>query len=534
MLPQRQIFLAKCLQILVLAVCAGLCAGADSAGGYFKAAERAQKGGDSLKAYLFYSRAAQLDPKNRLYAQRRDGLRASAPLTPSSILGPDPADETLETALRAEGLGDGDDPPGYRLSAPPPRLLASPDKHAFNVRGDARMIFEQVARAYGIEVMFDSAYQSPPPIIFRITDATYQDALRSLEAASDSFLIPLGSRLVMVARDTAQKRTEMMPVMSLAVPIPERISVQEAQEISTAVQQTMEIRRISMDPARRVVYFRDAVPKVLAARQMFANLSRLRTQVEIDVDFLSASKTSTLTYGLSLPTSANIVDFGTALLNRPTAAAGTFLHLAGGGGTLIGLGVADAAAFATLSKASAESVLSSQIVALDGQAATLKVGNRYPITTASFSGATASQGATFAPTVQYEDLGLMLKITPVVHEDFEVSLEVDAQFKTIGTGAANGIPVIDSRQYQGKVRLKYGEWAVIAGLVTTSDSDTRDGIPGLMNIPWLGHLFSKATHTQDSTQILLVLKPHLTALPPWEIALKPIWMGTETRPLMPF
>ena len=530
--------MVKCLQILALAIGAvALCAASDAAERYYKAGEQAQRAGDTLKAYLLYAHAAQLDPMNAAYAFRRMTLQSAAPLTSSPRLGPDPADETLGTTLQAGGLITGE-LSGSELTAPPPRLSGAPGKHSFDLRGEPQMIFEQVAGAYGIQIIFDPAYQNPPSLRFHIDDASYVEALRALEAASDSFFVPLAEHLAMVVRDTAQKRTELTPVMSLAVPIPERISVQEAQEIATAVQQTMEIRRISLDPARRVVYFRDAVSKVLAARQVFANLSRLRAQVQVDIEFLSVGNTSTLSYGLSLPTSASIVDFGTAFLNHPVAQPGlNFFALAGGGGTVLGMGIADAAAFATLSKASADTVLQAEIVTLDGQPATLHIGDRYPVTTSSFSGAGGGvgfQNGGFAPTIQFEDLGVMLKVTPAVHENYEVTLDVDAQFKTLGSGGINGIPVIDNRSYQGKVRLKDGEWAVIAGLVTTSDSETPTGIAGLMNIPWIGRLFSHQTHVKESTQTLLVLKPHLVALPAWETALKPIWTGTESRPITPF
>jgi type II secretory pathway component GspD/PulD (secretin) len=116
----------------------------------------------------------------------------------------------------------------------------------------------------------------------------------------------------------------------------------------------------------------------------------------------------------------------------------------------------------------------------------------------------------------------------------EVTLDVDAQFKTLGSSSSNGIPVIDSRQYQGKVRLKNGEWAVVAGLVNTMDAETPTGIPGLSSLPLIGGLFTHHTHEQDRSETLLVLKPHLVSLPPWENATPALWTGTETRPVSPF
>src|SRR5947208_13017628 len=116
-----------------------------------------------------------------------------------------------------------------------------------------------------------------------MTDVGYEDALRALETVANSFLVPVNPRLAVVVRNTAQKRTDMGPAMSVAIPIPERVSVQDAQEMITAVQQTLDIRRISVDPTRHVVIIRDQMMKVNAARAVFANLSRLRAQVEIDV-----------------------------------------------------------------------------------------------------------------------------------------------------------------------------------------------------------------------------------------------------------
>jgi general secretion pathway protein D len=303
----------------------------------------------------------------------------------------------------------------------------------------------------------------------------------------------------------------------------------------TAVQQTLEIRRITLDAAKRVVYFRDTVPKALTARQMFANLSRGRAQIEVDVDFLSVGRTSNLSYGLALPNAAAIIDFGKSFQNLPSSAISGGFFTFGGGSTLLGLGIANAAAFATLSKSSSQTLLSSQIVALDGQASTLHVGDRYPVIAASFSGdISQAQDPSLSSAIRFEDLGLVLKITPTVHEGMEVTLDVDAEFKTLGSGAFNGIPVIDSRQYQGKVRLKDGEWAVVAGLVTTADSQTPTGVAGLSSIPWIGGLFTHHTHQQDRSETLLVLKPHLVSLPPWEYVTPALWTGTETRPVTPF
>ena len=81
------------------------------------------------------------------------------------------------------------------------------------------------------------------------------------------------------------------------------------------------------------------------------------------------------------------------------------------------------------------------------------------------------------------------------------------------------------------MRLAAGQWAVIAGLTQTTDSHSVGGIAGLASIPLLGRLFRNDTIENDSTETLMVLKPRLIELPPWEFVTHQLWVGTEGRPI---
>jgi general secretion pathway protein D len=505
----------------------------DSGARAFQEGQEAERSGDHLRAYLLYAQAALADGTNHQYAKRMAAMAQSGALQPRTSAeadtGPDPANETLAANLLADGLIT-DESLLSPAASPPLRLALSATKQSFTIKGPARDLFEKVGAACGIRLLFEPDYREPAPFTFAITDVECQEALRALEAATDSFMVPVGETTALVARDTAQNRILLTPVVAIAVPIPERIALQEAQELATAVQQTLEIRRISLDATRRVVYFRDSAAKVFAAREMFAALSRLRAQVVVDVEFLSVSKTSSLGYGLTLPTSASITYLG-SLPGTPTVHWSGFPPL-----SLFGVGIGNTAVLATLGRTSAMSLLETQVVALDGQAVTFKMGDRYPVVTSIFSGASGpAQASGTIPPISYIDLGLGLKLTAAVHERNEVSLDIDADFKSLGAGSVNGIPVIADQQYQGKVRLEAGEWAIVAGLLQVTHTNNPTGIAGLSSIPVLGNLFRSQTREDDRNEILLVLKPRIVALPPWESApLKPIWMGTESRPITVF
>ena len=524
----------KCLFIpLILCWLAGMICASDFASQIFREGQQAERAGDHLKAYLLYAEAAQIDGSNHLYSKRMAALAQGSALQPqteavsdqyagSSI---DPANETLAAHPETEGLFT-DESLVSPAASPAPRLVLSSQKRSFQLTGKVQNIFEQVAAVCGIRVLFEPDYREPPAFTFAVADVDCQEALRALEPATDSFMVPLNDTTAFVARDTAQNRALLTPVVAIAVPIPERTSMQEAQELATAVQQTLEIRRISLDATRRAVYFRDSAAKVFAAREMFRALSRLRAQVSVDIQFLSVSKTSSLAYGLTLPTSAQIVSFGPVTVTGPVTPLKQY-----------GIGVSNSAVLATLSRSSAMTLLDSQIVALDGQAVTFHVGDRYPVVTSTYSGVSGAPvaGGGTIPTIAYQDLGLGLKVTPEVHEGGEVSLDIEAEFKSLGSADANGNPSISNQQYQGKVRLQQGEWAVVAGLLQITHTNNPTGVAGLSSIPILGNLFRSQTREDDRNEILLVLKPHIVAAPPWESApLKPIWTGTESRPVTLF
>jgi general secretion pathway protein D len=520
--------------ILILLAFGAVLGADDQAGRLFRAAQRAERSGDSFQAYQLYTQATLQDPSNAQYALHWNVLREWAARSAQLSLGDDA--EKAARKISVEGLSPSEVIAG-RVALPLPRLQDSAERHSFDLRGTTRLLFEQVASAYGIQLQFEDGYQGPvSAFTLRMNDLSMQEAFHALETITKSFLVPLTPKLAMVYQDTAQRRNDNAPLMTAEIPIPERISVQEAQEMVSAVQQVMQVRRIAVDPGRHAVYLRDQPGTILAARQILTNLSRSRAQVNIEVALLSVSRNSTLTYGLQLQNLAPVLNFGTFLNNvAPSIAGFTRFAAFGGGATFMGIGITGAEAFATASRSSAQSIFRADLTALDGQAASLKVGDRYPIITSAYVGPDGTdQNTGIPPAVQFQDLGLVLKMTPTVHGNGEISLDVDVEQNALNGSANNGIPVITSRHFQGMTRLVVGQSAIIAGVMQTSIGEDRSGIWGLSSIPILGRLFSKTTKTEQAGQTLVVVTPRLISLPPWETPSPVLWVGTENKPLSVF
>ena len=249
-----------------IAVClatAVLWAAAPTAEQLAKQAEKAEREGKIIEAYLLYSQAAAAEPRNTLYWTRASALRPQATLMSEKKLAPlgvvdppPPATPLIEGGLTRQQLADIE-----RLTGPP-RLRKVEGTQSFHLRADVKDVFEKVASAFGYTVIFDKDFGSQVTFRFDIENVDYLAALHALEGAANAFIVPLSDKAMLVAPDTPQKRQDLEPNEAIGIPIPQRTSAQEAQELMMAVQQAMEIRHAALDPVKRLVFLRDRASKV--------------------------------------------------------------------------------------------------------------------------------------------------------------------------------------------------------------------------------------------------------------------------------
>jgi general secretion pathway protein D len=155
-----------------------------------------------------------------------------------------------------------------------------------------------------------------------------------------------------------------------------------------------------------------------------------------------------------------------------------------------------------------------QIRALDGQKASLKIGDRVPVATGSFQPGIGGVGIN--PLVntqfQYLDVGVNIDITPHVHAGREVSLKISMDISAVtGTQDIGGItqPIIGQRKVEHEIRLKDGEVNLLGGILENQQTKSLSGIPGLAQIPILKYLFSQTTADNRENEIVFAIIPHI-------------------------
>jgi general secretion pathway protein D len=519
---------------------------------YWQGREAEKKGRMAL-AYILYSQAAALDPANATFWQRSQAVQSRAALEARPM--PKPVELAPGATPEFTKLPDYQTPTERDLAdarkpLPPKELKAEPGSHDFDLNLDSKALFERLAKTFGLDCVFDSDFAAGRPIRFRMDQADYREALHGAEAATGSFIIPLGDKLFLVAKDTPQKRTEVEPTIAIQVSLPEPTSAQDFNAMITAVQQAMAIEKVSWDTAQNVVIMRDRISKLLPARALFEDLLYPRAQVELEVQFLEVSRNDLVTWGVDFPTQFPLVTLTTVLRNTPSIPSSIAgLLTFAGGKSLFGLGIINPSLVAQMTNSSGEQLLYATLRTVDSQPATMHIGDRYPVLQGGyFGGGGVGQGLTgvgagvgtglsgglgYTPSFSFEDLGLALKITPNVHGMEGVTLDIEAEFKILAGTSFNGIPVIANRKLKSKARLKLGEWATVAGLLTTSEARTIAGLAGVSRIPVLGPLTSKRTKDTSARYVLLMMRPRLLSLPSDQIITHQFFVGSEARPRTP-
>lgn len=514
-------------------------ADASTASHAYRQARQAEKRGEFARAFLLYSQAAAADPAHRAYASRAEAVRRQA----AEQSPPQVAAGAGDVALPAEDPAPVFDSLTEREYAAarqprgPVELQATAGDLPIEFDGTDRQLFEQVARAFGLEVLFDGDYQPGPPIRFHLGPADYRVALHALEAATNSFLVPLGPRLMLVARDTPAKRNDLEQTVTVVTPVPSALQNRDLVEISQAVRQAVGVEKIAWDTKTNLLIIRDRVSRALAAQTVVEDLVQYRAQTIAEVEFLQVSEADLLNVGIDWQNSFSVAYLGHVLRGTGTVAS-TLRNLVtiGGGKTMFGIGVADVSMIAKLSQSAARLLLKTQLRSSDGQAGTLHVGDRYPVLTAGYYGPVArgtAQTYTPPPSYTFEDLGITIKITPHIHDTQETTLDLDGEFKVLSGAGLNGIPIISNRKITSTVRLRNDQWALIAGLTTEGISRTWTSPWGLGKLPLIGPLFRHYTRDKERNHLLIAIRPRLLGIAPDQIVTRQVRVGTETRTVSP-
>ena len=451
--------------------------------------------------------------------------------------------------------------------APAIELTPKPGKQSFHFRSTEQEVLRRVLDAYGLRMVDDGSLASLT-VRFDADDVDFTQAAHLLNLVTHSFIVPLDPVRVLVAKDTKENH-EKYDRMSLETIYLPGLTPTEFSDMNNLAKNVLGVTQATVQPDRGTMTVRAPAPTLAALNRTFADLLDGKSEVLLDVKIYDVENTRTSLIGVQLPQTTTVFNVDSEvnsvissnsslvqqIISSGLANAGDLTAIAailiasgevsssilsspfatfGNGITLTGLTAGGITGNLSLNSADTRSLDQVQIRLDDNAEGTIRSGTRYPITTSSYSSIAASSvnipGITTAglsgilgglginasalstaapiPQVQYQDLGLIFKVTPRIERNDDVTLKLDLKIMALQGGTLNGLPVLTNRSYTADIHLVNGASALVVGNLSRQESNAVSGNPGLSELPGFTAL-SATTKEYDVSNLAILVTPHI-------------------------
>ncbi len=364
-------------------------------------------------------------------------------------------------------------------------------------------VYKTIGKLAGINVLFDLDYK-PQRINIELDDVPLREALRMVAMQSKTFWRPISTKAIFVAAEGRRKDFEdnVMTTFYLR----NASTASELQEVVGTLKGILDISRIQVNPTHSAITLRGTPDQLVLAQKLVSDLDKPKAEVVIDIAVLEISRDRLRTLGTTVPTKFDIAPPSSLTVR-------SISHLASKD---FALGIPGASVTALMSDSNTKVLQNPEIRVLDQQKATLKIGDRVPIATGSFSSGGGVSGGGISPLVntqfQYLDVGVNIDITPQIHSNREVTLKLVLEVSSV-TGEVNigGItqPQIGQRRIELEMRLEDGEINLVGGILTDSETQSISGYPWLAKIPLLKYLFGQENKDRRQSEVVFAITPHI-------------------------
>ena len=270
--------------------------------------------------------------------------------------------------------------------------------------------------------------------------------------------------------------------------------------------------RITADAANNtVVIYADAESYRLIERTL-NQLDRPKLQVAIEVTIAEVTLNESLNYGVQFYLSNGAIS-NTVNGQIPSAVNNLLANPVGPGlssglNVVLGHSAAPRVVINALHQLTDVKILSNpSLVVVDNGEATLEVGDQVPISTGSATVLSANNAV--VNTVDYKNTGIILNVKPRVNSDGSVLLNIDQEISSVPQDSTSLTPTISQRKVQSEISVVSGQTVLLAGLISDQQEKTRQGVPILNQLPYVGAAFGTTGTSQVRTELIIFIQPQI-------------------------
>lgn len=272
---------------------------------------------------------------------------------------------------------------------------------------------------------------------------------------------------------------------------------------------------ITSDPeTRRLIIITDSETNDQIT-QIITSLDRPKPQVLIKVLFLEVTHNNSLDFGvegsynkkINNSTTGTVADvFGAAATGATAINPGGIAQVMGSDYQVTLRAAAEQGRLEVLSRPS--------ILARNNQQAVISIGQSVPLP----SGSNITGNGVVSTGITYQDVGIILRVTPFITSDGLVEMIVAPEISTLTSQSVQisetvSAPVIARRYAETVVVTPHGQTVIIGGLMGNQKTETVKKIPLLGDIPYLGNLFKRTITENEKTELVIFLTPYVVADP---------------------
>jgi len=372
-----------------------------------------------------------------------------------------------------------------------------------------RSVFDVIARAAGLNFLFDKDVRADQRTTIVVRDAQVEDVIKLILATNQLEQKVLNETTALIYPNTPQKLREYQDLVVKSF----YIANADVRQTANLIRTILKTRDIYIDEKLNLLVMKDTPNAIRLAEKLIAAQDIAEPEVMLEVEVLEIGYNRLMELGIRFPGSAAVSLQGGATAAGATGTPGTLTlpELRSRDQNLVRLTFTDPLFLFSLRQTDSRTNLlaNPRIRVKNKEKAKIHIGDRVPVitTTSAVSGGFVSQSVT------YLDVGLQLEVEPLVYlEDdvgIKVGLEVSNITNTIPQPGGGLVYQIGTRKTSTVLRLQDGETQILAGLINDQDQRNATRVPGLGDFPLLGRLFSSTSDTIAKTEIVLLITPRL-------------------------
>ncbi len=363
-------------------------------------------------------------------------------------------------------------------------------------------VFESLKLASGLNYMLEHDIKPDVRVTMSVSDKPLEDVLHLVLSTNQLDQRVLDDNTLLIYPNTPTKQAEYKEMVVRSF----YLNHADANKVAALLKTIAKARDIVVDEKLNMLVMRDSEETVRLSEKIIAMQDIAEPEVMLELEVMEVSVNRLLQMGIQWPSSISAGLTGSAgVIGQLTLNELRHPH-----SNLVNINVGNplVSAQLTSTKTDANLLANPRVRVMNKQKAKVLIGERLPVITAT---TTANVGT--SDTVSYLDVGLKLEIEPTVSLDDEVfmnvALEVSNVLGTTTTSSGTQAYTLGTRNTSTSLQVHDGETNILAGLIQRDQQNSNTGIPGLSETPLLGKLFGQGQDSDNRTEIVLLITPHI-------------------------